>query len=170
MARKRRNQPTADRLASENAVMAGQPDEFSVDKFSASEPQDFDSRDERLYRDVEKLHQLGPRPLFEFLNDLGRNLLIRVQIERRVARYARLDPATVRLLRGDKFHGRPCCNHAESHCTAAAAASPDAITHDPPTRDVGAEGVAIPGRIESRLEDIGAAEPGSPAKRKPHGR
>jgi hypothetical protein len=172
MAPKCRSQPTADRLAPGNSVAVGQPDESPEDSLQSLPPQVIDSGDNQLYRDVEKLHLLGPRPVYELLIELGRALLIRVQIERLVARYAQLDAATVRFLQGDKFRGRSamCCHPTKCYCTVPGAASADAVSHGHLARYVGAERVAIPGRIEPRLDDIGTAQPRSLAKRKPHGR
>jgi hypothetical protein len=58
-----------------------------------------DLSDARLRRDVELLHRLGPRPMHELLVELGRKHPIRVDIEDRVARYARLDPELLCMLR-----------------------------------------------------------------------
>jgi len=54
-----------------------------------------DLGDARLRHDVERLHRLGPRAVYELLAEIGRERLLRVDIERRVARYARLDPASL---------------------------------------------------------------------------
>jgi hypothetical protein len=62
--------------------------------------------DARLCRDVERLHRLGPRALFEFLLEISRERLLRVDIEQRVARYAALDPSAVEALGGDQFPPR----------------------------------------------------------------
>ncbi len=64
-----------------------------------------DLGDARLRRDVEKLHRLGPRPLYHLLVELGCERSFRVEIERSVARYARLDPAVVKALGVDRFPG-----------------------------------------------------------------
>jgi hypothetical protein len=47
-------------------------------------------------RDVERLHRLGPRVLAEMLLQLGAERLLMTDIEQRVRRYARLDPAALR--------------------------------------------------------------------------
>jgi len=65
-----------------------------------------DLGDVRLQRDVEKVHRLGPRPLYEMMIELGHDRLLRVEIERLVARYAALDPAVVEALGGDRFPER----------------------------------------------------------------
>jgi hypothetical protein len=54
-------------------------------------------------RAVERLHRRGPRVLAEFLDELGRERLIRFPIEQKLERYARLAPATLRALGGDRF-------------------------------------------------------------------
>jgi hypothetical protein len=59
-----------------------------------------DLGDIRLRRDVECLHRLGPRAVYELLSEIGREGLLRVDIERRVARYARLDSATLAAIEG----------------------------------------------------------------------
>ena len=59
-----------------------------------------DLGDVRLRRDVEHLHRLGPRALFELLSEIGRERLLRVDIERRVARYAAIDPAALAVIKG----------------------------------------------------------------------
>jgi hypothetical protein len=65
-----------------------------------------DLSDERLRRDVERLHRNGPRVLFEFLLEIGRERLLRVDLERRVGRYAELDPGAIEALGGDQFPPR----------------------------------------------------------------
>jgi hypothetical protein len=65
-----------------------------------------DLGDARLRRHVERLHRQGPRVLFELLSEIGRERLLRVDIEGRVARYAALDPDAVEALGGDQFPPR----------------------------------------------------------------
>ena len=60
-----------------------------------------DLGDVRLRRDVECLHRLGARALYELLSEIGRERLLCVDIGRRVARYARLDPAALKALDGE---------------------------------------------------------------------
>ena len=57
-----------------------------------------DLRDLRFRRDVERLHRLGPRVLYELLAELGARRMIRTEIEALARRYARLDPATLAAL------------------------------------------------------------------------
>jgi hypothetical protein len=66
-----------------------------------------DLRDERFRRDLEQLHRLGVRPLYEMLRRLGAERLIFTEIEHLVRRYARLDPRAVRALGGHRFAPRP---------------------------------------------------------------
>jgi DNA repair protein RadD len=66
-----------------------------------------DLADVHFRRDVEQLHRLGARAVFELLSELGRERLIRVDIERRVRRFAHLDPATVAALGADRLAPRP---------------------------------------------------------------
>jgi hypothetical protein len=49
--------------------------------------------DLRFRCDVERLHGLGPRPLYEMLVALGCDRMIRTELEERVRRYGTLDPA-----------------------------------------------------------------------------
>jgi hypothetical protein len=58
-------------------------------------------RTPRLRRDVGRLCRLGPRAVFELLAELGREHLIRVHVEQRVAQFARRDPAALRALEGE---------------------------------------------------------------------
>ena len=59
-----------------------------------------DLGDARLRRDIERVHRLGPRAFYELLTEIGREWLCRVEIERRVARYAQLDPAVLAAIEG----------------------------------------------------------------------
>jgi hypothetical protein len=49
-------------------------------------------------RDVERLHRLGPRVLYEFLAELADRRLLRTEVEQLARRYARLDPALLAAL------------------------------------------------------------------------
>jgi hypothetical protein len=68
-------------------------------------PSVIDLSDARLRRDVEKLHRLGPRPLYHMLVELGCERSLRSVIEDSVARYAALDPVVVKALGADRFPG-----------------------------------------------------------------
>ena len=57
----------------------------------------------RFARSVCRLHDLGSRVLCEFLVELGRQTLIRTDLELRVARYAALDPVVLRALAADQW-------------------------------------------------------------------
>jgi hypothetical protein len=62
----------------------------------------------RFCRNIELVHALGVRPLYEMLAELGRDHMIRVPIEQIVERYAqRLDPAMLRITGGDRFPPAP---------------------------------------------------------------
>jgi hypothetical protein len=64
--------------------------------------------DLRFRRDVQTLHRLGPRAVYELLVELGRDRLIRAVIETKVKRYAdRLSPELLRVIGGDRFPGGP---------------------------------------------------------------
>ena len=64
-------------------------------------------RDVRFERNVQLLHQLGPRALAEFLGELGAERLLRSEIEAKLRRYTRLDPDAVRALGADQFASMP---------------------------------------------------------------
>ena len=59
--------------------------------------------DLRLQRQAESLHALGPRPIFEFCRELAEAHGIGADIQRRLAKYARLDSAVVRAVGADRF-------------------------------------------------------------------
>jgi hypothetical protein len=63
--------------------------------------------DQRFQRNVERVCALGPRPVGEMLEELGRRYLIRTAIDEVVQAYAALDPAIVSLVGGDRFAPRP---------------------------------------------------------------
>ena len=54
----------------------------------------------RVGRDVARLHDLGPRPLLEFLAELASDQATRADIELNLRRYARLVPGLVAVLGG----------------------------------------------------------------------
>jgi hypothetical protein len=56
-------------------------------------------RDVRLQHLARRLHQLGERPLFEFLSEIESGADLRSRLER----YAQLDPELIRELGGDTF-------------------------------------------------------------------
>lgn len=58
-------------------------------------------------RQVEALHRLGPRAVAEFLREIGARGMRWALIEQLLARYARLDPAVVRAVGGDRFPPPP---------------------------------------------------------------
>jgi hypothetical protein len=62
-----------------------------------------DIADLRFRRQVDRLHRLGPRVLYEFLAELGSDRLIRTELELRVERYAALDPEILRATGGDSL-------------------------------------------------------------------
>ena len=63
----------------------------------------------RFERDVRRLHQLGERAVGELLRELGEARSCRMEIDRRLQAYARLDPRTVRAL--DACHFPPAPIH-----------------------------------------------------------
>jgi hypothetical protein len=61
-----------------------------------------DFGDERFARRVERLHQHGPRVLYEFLCELGAQRMLRQPLEALVARYAGIDPESLAAAGGDQ--------------------------------------------------------------------
>ena len=61
----------------------------------------------RLQRQAERVHALGPRPFFEFCRELAEAHDIGADMQRRLAKYARLDPALIRALGADHFPPPP---------------------------------------------------------------
>jgi hypothetical protein len=58
----------------------------------------------RRRRQVERVCRLGPRVVFECFDELiARGLVDATDLDRQLARYARLDPATLALAGGDRF-------------------------------------------------------------------
>ena len=64
-------------------------------------------RDLRLERDVERLCQLGPRPILELLQEIGAARNILTFVEDRAAVYANLDPARLAVVGGDRLPPLP---------------------------------------------------------------
>lgn len=61
----------------------------------------------RFNRDVQALHRLGARVLYEYLAELGRDHMIRTAIEAKLERYLQLSPAMLKLTGGDGFAPSP---------------------------------------------------------------
>jgi hypothetical protein len=92
--------PPGNEAARRSRSGEAEPKRF-ISNTSNGRPQPRDARqclgDRRFRRDVERLHALGPRPLFQMLVELGRDRLIRTEIETIVGRYVdRLDPTCSR--------------------------------------------------------------------------
>ena len=68
--------------------------------------------DLRFRRDVERVHCLGPRALYEMLTEIGEQRLCRTFIEQRVQRYSEIDPDHLAALDGDTFPRPPLCTRA----------------------------------------------------------
>ena len=66
-----------------------------------SAPVDF--ADARFRRDVQRIHALGPRAVFELLAELGARRLLRTEIEGLAARYAAIDPRALAAAGGDQM-------------------------------------------------------------------
>ena len=58
----------------------------------------------RIIRDIQHLHDLGSRPIFEFLAELASDPVTRIDIEANLKRYARLNPGVVAALGGRDLH------------------------------------------------------------------
>jgi hypothetical protein len=54
-----------------------------------------------------RVHRLGPRVVAELLDEIARHHGLHSDIDRRLERYARLDPALLRALGADKFPPSP---------------------------------------------------------------
>ena len=63
--------------------------------------------DFRLARDVERILALGPRPIIELLIEIGEQRLCRTYLERRIRRYAEIDPEHLATVGGDRFPRPP---------------------------------------------------------------
>ena len=61
----------------------------------------------RFRRDVERVHGLGARVVGELLSEIGAERAIQHLIDRKVERYADLDPGVVHALGGDRFPRPP---------------------------------------------------------------
>ena len=68
--------------------------------------------DLEFYRDVVRLHGLGPRALYEMLTEIGEQRLCRTFIEQRVRQYAEIDPDHLAALEDDTFPRPPLCTRA----------------------------------------------------------
>ncbi len=68
--------------------------------------------DLQFRRNVERLHRLGERALYELLTEIGEQRLCRTFIEQRVRRYAEIDPDHLAALDGDTFLRPPLCPRA----------------------------------------------------------
>ena len=58
-------------------------------------------------RHVERIHRLGPRLVFELLDEIARHHGLDADLDRRLARYAALDPAILRAVSADRFAPLP---------------------------------------------------------------
>ena len=61
----------------------------------------------RRQRQVEQVHRLGARVLFELVDELDRHHGLGDDLDRRLERYAGLDPEVLRVLDGDRFPPSP---------------------------------------------------------------
>ncbi len=63
--------------------------------------------DLRFRREVKRLHRLGPRVLAELLAELAAERGIRVLVERKIDKYAELEPEVLKAAGGDDFWQPP---------------------------------------------------------------
>jgi hypothetical protein len=63
--------------------------------------------DLRFARDVEALHRLGARALFQYLVELGQKRLIRADLEARTRRWSRLDRTMLEAIGADRSPAAP---------------------------------------------------------------
>ena len=63
--------------------------------------------DLKFRRQVIRLHRQGPRVLGEYLAEIAAERGIRVLVERKIDKYAELDPETVQATKGDTFSPIP---------------------------------------------------------------
>jgi hypothetical protein len=63
--------------------------------------------DLRFARDVEALHKLGARVLFQYLVELGQERLLRTDLEIRTRRWTRLNPEAIKITGADQPPARP---------------------------------------------------------------
>ena len=61
----------------------------------------------RFRRQVEHLHRLGPRATAELLAEIGAERGITTIIDRKLERYAELEPETLEAAGGDRFWPAP---------------------------------------------------------------
>ena len=54
-------------------------------------------------RQIQRIHTLGPRVVFELIDELDRHHSLGEDLDRRLARYAALDPEVLRAVGGDRF-------------------------------------------------------------------
>lgn len=66
-----------------------------------------DQRELRFRHNVERLHRLGSRAVYELLAELGARRLLRTEIEQLVGAYADLDPDIVRAVGTDRLPPLP---------------------------------------------------------------
>jgi hypothetical protein len=75
---------------------------LDLDRAPAAPRGAVDLRDERLYRNVVRLHVLGPRAIYELLAELGAKRLLRTEIEALVAHYVARGPELVQAVGADQ--------------------------------------------------------------------
>src|SRR5437762_1548793 len=92
-----------DRAAA--GVIAYGNNQNSLDNLAALRAQ----ASQRLHRPrlVERVHRLGARALFEFVNELDQSHGLGSDLDQRLERYARLDPAVLPALGGDRLPVSP---------------------------------------------------------------
>jgi hypothetical protein len=83
--------------------------EHPVNTISAgqSQPIPLDLGEIRFQREVKRLHDVGPRALYQVLDELGARFLRRTEIETVVRKYAALDPVAAEAVGARGFAPMP---------------------------------------------------------------
>ncbi len=71
-----------------------------MDALGQSPPASADLADFRLRREVQRLHELGSRPVYELLVELGQRFGCRTLIEQRLARFNAIPPEALDITGG----------------------------------------------------------------------
>ena len=61
----------------------------------------------RRQRHVDGICRIGPRVVFELIDELDRHYGLGDDLDRRLARYAAIEPGVLRAIGGDRFPPRP---------------------------------------------------------------
>jgi hypothetical protein len=98
------NSPAAGRAA--RASDRVHPDEVRLDTTLAA-LRLAATRHLRRRRHVECIYRLGPRVVFELIDEIDKHHRLGDDLDQRLARYAAIDPLILGAIRGDQFAGTP---------------------------------------------------------------